>query len=1042
MSDSTTTSKAKQLASLEDDIDRLLASPAPEYGQLLERKNNPQKNDATGKLLLDPKSVFVASTPSRPIKSPSSILARMQNNKPAVATPLKESSRIIVVSDDDSEEDQEEEDQEEEQEEEEQEEPYAEEDSEDNEEANLSKTLQSMKLTANLLPFSNNDVFTTGSDNEESLASILLTPARTDSRHKQKEYSESDTESENEKDEDSEQSDTDASPQTAVKALLGDQFNRNDGRTSAERAHALFSHQKNHRIVSTTVARNTKTHDHYRNTVLDTPSLAPKKPVPPFLTPSRQSFTFRDDNVKSNRNELQLGAPSTSKAAIKQNTLYTLPPAPAPAPSTISKPSNSAIPISTPMQPRPKQPQFLPARPDPPFMKSKEPQLFINAKHPHRPIKVPSTPNVPRNRINNELSLHAVNSPFWNNSATTSVMNPKAYEPEVLDLRTPANQQTGPAFRSTPFGTPTSRSRARPTPTPKRDTEKDIRNLMASIGDDTDEDPLTAEEPWMRKQELGTYRGGILADDVNGSRQDVQTIALMLANSSLDRKQKTTLIIAPLAVIRQWESECQSKAVKGRLSVYVHHGPKRITDPERLRLFDVVVTTYSTAASEFPRYITGKSSESTIAEALEGDGVGALFRTLWYRVVLDEAQNIKNASTRSAIACVNLKAKYRWCLTGTPIQNNLDELYSLLRFLQHPMFPDRPSFQAKITATLASDYETTMKRLQVILKAILLRRTKNSTINGKPLLTLPERYVEPVEVEFSAHERRIYDALELKMSQNFNDIFKTGKLQTSYTKMITLLLRLRQACNHISLVDQSLITEGDQQNMKMTTTESEGTGTEGTVGDLMDAFKILAVDKTQSKVCAVCFERLYDEETTHCADCAEKFRLKQFESAKVAKMISTLQQIRSKDTTLKRLFSRRQNKFKYVRYDGSMTNTQRERALQQIREDDNTTVMLISLLCGSTGLNLICATLEEQAIDRVHRIGQQKPVHVYKITVSDTVENRIRALAQGALGENPSLSVGKLSVDDFFYLFQVQPSTSTGASTSGSASTSSKQYIK
>ncbi|RKP23026.1 SNF2 family N-terminal domain-containing protein, partial [Syncephalis pseudoplumigaleata] len=147
-----------------------------------------------------------------------------------------------------------------------------------------------------------------------------------------------------------------------------------------------------------------------------------------------------------------------------------------------------------------------------------------------------------------------------------------------------------------------------------------------------------------------------------GLGKTVQTIALMLANSSPDKRQKTTLIIAPLAVIRQWESECQSKASKGLLSVYVYHGPKRISDPARLRLFDVVVTTYNTAAAEFPRYINGKSSEAAISEALADDAsVGALFRTLWYRVVLDEAQNIKNISTRSAIACRNLKAKYRWC---------------------------------------------------------------------------------------------------------------------------------------------------------------------------------------------------------------------------------------------------------------------------------------------------------------------------------------------------------------------------------------------
>jgi SNF2 family DNA or RNA helicase len=129
-------------------------------------------------------------------------------------------------------------------------------------------------------------------------------------------------------------------------------------------------------------------------------------------------------------------------------------------------------------------------------------------------------------------------------------MNPKAYEPEVADLRTPADQQAERTFRSTPFGTPTSRSRARPTPTPKRDTEKDIRNLMASIGDDTDENQLTEEErkdpdgltvtlmehqkrgvAWMRKQELGTYHGGILADDVS-----LAFIKLMLMLHLLTRK--------------------------------------------------------------------------------------------------------------------------------------------------------------------------------------------------------------------------------------------------------------------------------------------------------------------------------------------------------------------------------------------------------------------------------------------------------------------------------------------------------------------------
>jgi SNF2 family DNA or RNA helicase len=135
----------------------------------------------------------------------------------------------------------------------------------------------------------------------------------------------------------------------------------------------------------------------------------------------------------------------------------------------------------------------------------------------------------------------------------------------------------------------------------------------------------------------------------------VQSIALILAHPASDRDRKTTLIVAPLAVIRQWEAECKSKAEKGYLSVYVHHGPRRIsgkhersndgdclcahrlhnTDPKRLQSFDVVVTTYNTVASEFPRDLNGKMADETIRRALEkSDQVGPLFRTQWYRVIL------------------------------------------------------------------------------------------------------------------------------------------------------------------------------------------------------------------------------------------------------------------------------------------------------------------------------------------------------------------------------------------------------------------------
>jgi SNF2 family DNA or RNA helicase len=108
------------------------------------------------------------------------------------------------------------------------------------------------------------------------------------------------------------------------------------------------------------------------------------------------------------------------------------------------------------------------------------------------------------------------------------------------------------------------------------------------------------------------------------------------------------------------------------------------------------------------------------------------------------------------------------------------------------MFPDHATFKAKITSCLATDYDRTMKRLQVILKAIMLRRTKNSRVNGKPLLSLPERIVKHIEVSFSKRERELYNKLEAKMQRNVKDMYREGQQRSTFAVMVTALLRLRQ----------------------------------------------------------------------------------------------------------------------------------------------------------------------------------------------------------------------------------------------------------
>ncbi|KAF0321544.1 snf2 family helicase [Colletotrichum asianum] len=369
---------------------------------------------------------------------------------------------------------------------------------------------------------------------------------------------------------------------------------------------------------------------------------------------------------------------------------------------------------------------------------------------------------------------------------------------------------------------------------------------------------------WMKGRELGPVKrgkvpkGGILADDM-GLGKTLQTIALILSNQKpskgekgykkhFDGIEKTTLVVAPLALIRQWESEIKEKVVKSHgLKVCVHHGPQRTKRFKDLALYDVVVTTYQVLVSEW-----GHSSE-------DENGVKAgCFGLHWWRVVLDEAHTIKNRNAKSTKACYALRSEYRWCLSGTPMQNNLEELQSLIKFLRIKPYDDLKEWKEQIEKPLKNGKgHVAIRRLHSLLRCFMKRRTKEilkeeGALNpgGKPTkegeksstgFKVTERKVVTVATAFSPAERRFYDRLEARADESIERMLK-GKVD--YANALVLLLRLRQACNHPKLVEGKLDKDKDALS-----TDAGQKNVSADIDALADMFGGMGI---VTKTCGIC----------------------------------------------------------------------------------------------------------------------------------------------------------------------------------------------
>ncbi|CUS21256.1 LAQU0S02e09582g1_1 [Lachancea quebecensis] len=330
---------------------------------------------------------------------------------------------------------------------------------------------------------------------------------------------------------------------------------------------------------------------------------------------------------------------------------------------------------------------------------------------------------------------------------------------------------------------------------------------------------------WLLSVEKSQKKGGLLADDM-GLGKTVQAIALMLANKSDTEKCKTNLVVAPVAVLRVWQAEVRTKVKKTcGLKVLIYGGSNgaKVENYRSLLRHDVVLVSYQTLASELKKHWPAKLEQdaegSSIADIPDVKAMNSLKErkeywspffcdeSVFYRIILDEAQNIKNKKTQSAKACCALSSTYRWALSGTPMQNNIMELYSLLRFLKISPYNREQKFRLDIGNPLgraSNDYDSldrkqAIKKVQVLLRAIMLRRTKDSKIDGKPILELPDKIIKPMEETLQGSELTFYTELEAKNQKKAEKLMK-NRSKGSYSNILTLLLRLRQACCHPELV--------------------------------------------------------------------------------------------------------------------------------------------------------------------------------------------------------------------------------------------------
>ena len=423
--------------------------------------------------------------------------------------------------------------------------------------------------------------------------------------------------------------------------------------------------------------------------------------------------------------------------------------------------------------------------------------------------------------------------------------------------------------------------------------------------------------------------GAVLADDM-GLGKTVQLLSLLWAESVApepvrDESSGSTLLICPMSLTGNWQREAERFAPG--LAVHVHHGADRLTGPDlgaALRAADLVITTYQTAARD----------------------LAALSEFRWARVVCDEAQAIKNHLSQQSKAVRSLPAASRIALTGTPVENQLSELWSILEFVNPGMLGSAKAFRERYAVPIERHgSDEAAQELRRVTQPFVLRRLKTD----KTIISdLPEKQEMRVWCNLTQEQASLYAATVSDMLSRIDgasdDITRRGLV-------LATMAKLKQVCNHPA----HLLRDG-----------SRLPGRSGKLARLEELCEEIAAEGDKALI-----------------------------FTQYAEFGRMLQPYLAARTGCPVLF-----------LHGGTSRKQRDALVAQFQEADEPVLFLLSLKAGGTGLNLTAANhvihvdrwwnpaVEEQATDRAFRIGQRRDVQVRKFVCVGTLEEKIDAMIE------------------------------------------------